>query len=74
MNCTITLEHGIPRPLGGRPPAPETIAMKTMEIGDSFLITDYCRWLVVRGKLTKHRPRRYSLRKVPGGWRLWRVE
>ena len=74
----IAIETGVPlKPAphtGGKPYAEETVAMMTMAVGDSFMVTDYMRYLFVRGKLTKMRPRKFSMRKTPGGWRLWRVE
>lgn len=76
---SYVIEHGVHMPstiqrAGGRPPSEEHLLMTTMEVGESFLITDYMRWQFVRGKLTKMRPKRFSMRKVPGGWRLWRTE
>jgi hypothetical protein len=82
---SYAIEAGIPLPVRGpkpphqpkqpgRQPAAETTLMQTMEVGESFLVDDYMRWLFLRGKLTKMRPRRFSMRKVPGGWRLWRTE
>lgn len=59
---------------GGRPRSEEHHVMSVMEVGQSFLITDYMRWLFVRGKLTKMRPRKFSMRKASGGWRVWRLE
>lgn len=70
------LSNGIPIPpaIPGRKPSAETIAMRTMEIGQSFLIEDHDRWQFARAKLSGLRPKRYSIRKVEGGWRVWRVE
>lgn len=71
----LVIEDGIERPAGpGRRAAEETVAMKTMEIGQSFLVTDYKRREFVRSKLVHLRPRRFSIHKVPGGWRVWRVK
>jgi hypothetical protein len=75
---SYVIEQGIEPPAqlprrGGRPASEEHTLMMAMQVGESFMVHDYLRWLFLRGKLTKMRPRKFSMRKVPGGWRLWRV-
>jgi len=60
--------------LQGRPRAPETIAMMTMEVGQSFLVPTHDRWQFVRSKLCRMKPRKFSVWKMgEEGWRVWRI-
>lgn len=70
------LETGIAlwRPAGGRPSSEERKLMEAMEVGQSFLITHYDRFQFVRGIVSRFKPKKFSIRKSPGGWRIWRVE
>lgn len=54
--------------------APESIQMQQMQVGDSFLVTEYRRYLFVTGRVGKVKPRKFSIRKSPGGWRVERVQ
>lgn len=43
-------------------------ALRTMDVGDSFVVPQR-----IRGSLTKHPPRKFACRAVEGGFRVWRV-
>lgn len=71
------LEDGLPIPTvtrSGRPLSPERATMTTMDVGQSFLVPDFNRWQFVRGITSSMKPKRYSIHKVDGGWRVWRIE
>ena len=74
MNIEIDKHLPPPPPTEGRPrryPFPD------MAVGDSFLITDADMIKNARSAAWMYSKRhggRFSCRKVPEGWRVWRVE
>jgi hypothetical protein len=69
----VVIEAGIPLKTRGRRPSAELEAMRRMSVGDSFLMDDYIAANRVRFHQCKIPGRKFCLRKVPGGWRTWRV-
>jgi len=67
------IESDVPMPEDGRASYPFPL----MEVGDSFSIADQSAAEKARRAATVHQKRhggRFSIRKVEGGYRLWRVQ
>lgn len=73
---SYVIETKIPCPGTSKGPVPseERKTMQTMEVGQSFLVTEFKIYERIRGIQSRIEGRKFSLRKHPGGWRLWRVE
>ncbi len=68
---TPIIEHGIEV----RPPKGRLRALKTMEVGDSILVTDMpstCLRVSVLYYADRYK-KGYTVRKVEGGYRVWRT-
>lgn len=57
----------------GRKPSKERQTMKILDIGQSFLVPDAGKVSLVRRLAFKLPPKRFSVQKERGGWRVWRV-
>lgn len=70
---SYVIEQGVPLiKNNGRPASEERKAMRSLQVGDSFLIDDerraqHARWLGPKLEGT------FSIRKVREGWRVWRL-
>jgi hypothetical protein len=73
---TFTIEKAIP--LTGRQGRDAVYPLKDMAVGDSFLVTGSAEILTnlryAACAFGKKHSRKYSVRKVEGGHRCWRVE
>ena len=69
---TPKIEKNVPIPIGyNHQPYP----LADMEIGDSFLITNPSPY--IRSNIwawSRKHARKFTVRKVPGGTRVWRIE
>lgn len=77
LTSAYAIESGIERPEKltlGRPITKERELMCAMEVGQSFLLTDHSRYEYVRSIQTRLKPKKFSTRKQPDGWRVWRLE
>ena len=81
MQCTVEglnmtamiIETGIPCPPRGN--SPVVAAMRSMDVGQSFLITEAFEYGRARGSWAMLKPKKFAIRKVPHeGWRVWRLE
>lgn len=80
MSYQIHIEKNvpIPEPLPGRGGRPPKYPFREMEVGDSFFFAGTPktakRLYVSASKFGKRNNRRYAVRSVEGGYRVWRVE
>ena len=72
-NNAYKIDKGFPAP---PPRVPRYPPLRTMEVGDSFAITDRERGnvSVACSYLHKTSTKRFSLRKQESGYRCWRIE
>lgn len=72
-NAPPGIEKGIPIPKGGRP---EVYPWAQMEIGDSLFFRNRFHWdvNVMRWRAEKRHGFKFTVRKVPGGVRVWRIK
>jgi uncharacterized protein (DUF2249 family) len=69
----LFIDHNVPLPSPVRSPIGQ--AMRDLEVGQSFLITDPADYARVRARWSNHAPAKFAMRKVPHqGWRVWRIE
>lgn len=71
-NGEIKIDHGIPIPVSRNQ---NHYPIEKMEVGDSFLFQStagyaYC---VASRANREGKPKRFSCRKVEGGYRIWRI-
>jgi uncharacterized protein (DUF2249 family) len=69
----LYIDPAIPLPSRVRTPIGQ--AMRALEVGESFMVTDEADYTKARARWSNHAPAKFAMRKVPHvGWRLWRVE
>jgi hypothetical protein len=77
----MKIEKNVPLPVAVRSPGKKGKLVISMEVGDSFLVptkgapttTDAARLRQMGVKYGKRLGRKYSLRSMPNGVRIWRV-
>jgi hypothetical protein len=73
----ITIEKNIPIPARatGRPllAKPHLDALRTMDIGDSFVSPPEIKIAASMASVTKKTGRKFSARKISGSTRVWRI-
>jgi hypothetical protein len=72
MNYAI--DDNIPVPTRGRTASAELRAMRQLDVGQSFLVQDWQGANRVRFHQCKEPGKKFAMRKIDGGWRVWRTE
>jgi hypothetical protein len=68
----LYIDPAIPLPSRVRTPIGQ--AMRALEVGESFMVTDEADYIKARARWSDYLPRKFAMRKVPSeGWRVWRV-
>jgi hypothetical protein len=74
MPDLIKIEKGIPIPVGFPNKRHNKYPWRTMEVGDSFLVTTGANQFTQHGRWSEITGYEYTTRKVEGGFRIWRTK
>jgi hypothetical protein len=71
---SYVIEEGIPLPTGYGRRTEVSRTLDGLQVDQSFHISTERELTAVRGVMCRIPPKKFSVRKESGGWRIWRIK